>query len=123
MNQPTQAPTETPSHLTEAPPQAPTARQIETALRQQSNWLRLDGLCARRACRRARTCRGQPRDCLARYAPLVPQEVHDGVMAMLEGRRLGLSFDQAREQWPDETDAILEWRQLIEDAYAGGVKE
>ena len=120
MNPPIDDVTETSIHPTDAPAPPPPAHETEAALRQQSNWLRLDGLCARRACRRARTCRGQPRECLARYAPLVPQEVHDGMMAMLEGRRLGLSFDQARERWPDETDAILEWTQLIEDSYKGG---
>jgi hypothetical protein len=116
MNEPIQGQTET-------PPQPPTAAQIDAGLRMRSKWLCLYGICARRACRRARKCRGRPQECLRRYAPLVPQEVHDGMMAMLEGRKLGLTFNQARERWPDETDALLEWTQLIEDSYVDGAEE
>jgi hypothetical protein len=66
-----------------------------------------------RACRRACRCRGEPRDCLARYAPLVPEATRDGVQAMIEGRRLDLDFDALRAEAPDAIAAVIEWSEQM----------
>jgi hypothetical protein len=39
--------------------------------------------CAKPACRRARGCRGEPRACLDRHLPQVPQKARDRVRALL----------------------------------------
>jgi hypothetical protein len=76
------------------------------------------GLCANAACRRARKCKREPRDCLARTIPLVPEEARDGVAAMLDGRRLQLSYDEVRDDAPEEVAAVEEWRVLVERSAA-----
>jgi len=86
------------------------------ALRWIADLMNLWGLCAKSACRRARACRGEPRDCLRRYAPLVPEEAREGVKALLEGQINALDFDTVREEHPDEVEAAIEWRQLVEQA-------
>jgi hypothetical protein len=44
-------------------------------------------LCANRRCRRARCCRGEPRACLDRHLPQVPQQARDRVHTMLRAAR------------------------------------
>jgi hypothetical protein len=44
-------------------------------------------LCANRRCRRARCCRGEPRECLDRHLPSVPQHARDRVRLMLRAAR------------------------------------
>ena len=82
---------------------------LTPALRWMSNMIGLWSLCAKPACRRARACQRDPHDCLARYAALVPQAARDGVKAMLEGQRYGLSYDELREDAPDEIAALESW--------------
>ena len=84
-----------------------------------SNVLRLCHLCARPACRRAQACRGEPRECLARYAPLVPEEARDGAQAMMESKDIGLSFDELRDEAP-EVDDLIEWQELVQTSAARG---
>jgi hypothetical protein len=63
-------------------------------LRWLSDLIRLYGLCASPACRRAHRCHGEPRDCLPRYAPLVPEDAVAGAEAMIHGRWHRLSFEE-----------------------------
>jgi hypothetical protein len=74
----------------------------------------VSGLCARAKCRRARACRGEPRECLARYVPLVPQEARDGVKAMVDGLMRGLDFDTMHDESEDEIEALRQWQELME---------
>ena len=80
-------------------------------LRWRANKACLWGLCSNAACRRAHECRGNPHDCVARYAPLVPEEVHEGVRIMAEYH--GLSFDELRADYPLEMDAVRDWSDLV----------
>jgi len=82
-------------------------------LRWMSNTMSLNGLCARAACRRAQACRGEPHDCLARYAPLVPEAAREGVKVMIDGLRLSLPFDDLLEEAKDELAALADWKALV----------
>jgi hypothetical protein len=81
-----------------------------------ADMLCLWGLCRKSACRRGRTCCGEPRDCLARYAPLTPEDAREGVKLMLDGRCLNLSYDDLLEEAPWEVAAVEEWWQLVRDS-------
>ena len=111
----------TPTPKTSAPktPAPDDDAALTPSLRWMANLLGLNALCARHACRRAQACRGEPRDCLVRYAPLVPEEAREGVRAMLEGRSLRLSFDEVRNDVP-EVDDLIEWRQRVDACKARG---
>jgi hypothetical protein len=85
-------------------------------LRTISNLLCLWGLCGKPACRRARQCKRDPRDCLSRYAPLVPDDARDGVAAMFEGKQCGMSYDELRAEAPLEIAAIESWIGLVHAA-------
>jgi hypothetical protein len=85
---------------------------LTPVLRWIASLMCLPALCARPACRRARACRGEPRRCLKRYAPLVPEDAREGLKAMIAGREQGLSFDGARDQHA-EIDDLLAWRELV----------
>ena len=92
------------------PSPAQSRHDAETALlRYAGTLLCLHVFCPLRACRRARRCKGEPRDCVPRYTPLVPEDARAGVEAMLEGRDLGLSFEELREEAPDEMNAAILW--------------
>ena len=82
-------------------------------LRYISSLMYLFGLCQRRDCRRARDCHGDPRDCLTRYAPLVPEAAREGVKTMLDGQHDGLAFDDVREGAEDEIDALMASRATV----------
>jgi hypothetical protein len=81
-------------------------------LRWISDMLFIPHMCARAKCHRARACRGEPRMCLARLAPLVPEEAREGVKAMIEGKLEGLEFDEAREEF-GEIDDLLAWQERV----------
>jgi hypothetical protein len=83
------------------------------ALRRMSKTLSLWGVCTHRACRRARACRGNPRDCLPRYSPLVPEDARAGADAMAEGWRFDLSFEEVLEEAPDEVKALDAWGRAV----------
>jgi len=70
-------------------------------------------LCGRAACRRAGRCSGDPHFCCEAYMPLLSDAVVAGGDAMFEGRRLGLSFDEARARWPEELAALAGWFNAI----------
>jgi hypothetical protein len=82
---------------------------LAPAFRWCADMLCLWNLCGKPACRRRRTCSGAPRECLARYAPLVPQDAREGVKQMLNGLQLQLGYDEVREDAPDEVAAVEDW--------------
>ena len=97
----------------ENPPADAHSPALTPTLRWMADLMRLPELCARPKCRCAHACRGEPRDCLARYAPLVPEAARDGVQTMLDGLAYRLSFDELRDQAP-EIDDLIEWTRLVE---------
>jgi len=84
------------------------------ALRWMSNMACLWGLCRNQACGRARQCKRDPRSCLSRYAPLVPDEVRAGVKLMFEGKQQRMSYDDLRAEAPDEIAAVEAWIARVE---------
>lgn len=85
-----------------------------------ADMLALWGVCANAKCRRARTCRGDAHDCVARHAPLVPEDAREGMKAMIEGKHEGLSFDGVQDRVYEEIEALLRWRQAV--AHANGTR-
>jgi hypothetical protein len=88
-------------------------------LRWAANLMCLPALCARATCRRAGWCRGEPRICLARYAPLVPDNAREGAKAMLDARAKELSFGEAREEFVEIEDLVA-WQALVDSCAARG---
>jgi hypothetical protein len=82
-------------------------------LRWFANLMCLPHLCGQAKCRRAQWCRGEPRKCLMRYAPLVPEDAREGAKAMLDGQWDGLTFDEARRTYA-EIDDLVAWQGLVE---------
>jgi hypothetical protein len=82
-------------------------------LRSLSTRLAIPGLCDVRACRRARACRGDPHDCLARYEPLVPDDARAGADALIEARRQGRPFDEVDEESGEEVRALVRWQDAV----------
>ncbi len=79
-----------------------------------SNLLRVWGLCDRSACRKSRACRGDSRQCVPRCGPLVPEDVRVWVAALIECKRDGLSFEDARAQLPPELEeAWAAWSEAV----------
>jgi hypothetical protein len=72
---------------------------------------------------------GEPRECLARYAPLIPEEARDGAKAMLDSLMRGVDFNTMRDECEDEIEALGEWTELVQysrtgwKARAGGSNE
>jgi hypothetical protein len=97
------------AQIDDTPPPAPFLRWI-------SNTLGLYGFCGRSACRRARACRGQPLDCVVRYAPLVPEDAGEGAKALVDGHYDRLDFDAVYDEAPDEIEALAEWTAQIKRA-------
>ncbi len=83
-------------------------------LRTLADMICLYGLCAHPACRRGRRCRGEPRDCLPRYAPLVPEDAREGAKAMIGARWHGLSFEELIDDAEDEVGALVDWADAVE---------
>lgn len=92
---------------------APQGRRDTPALRKVSTLLSIWGLCERRTCLRAQACHGDPRTCLAHYAPLVPQAVRECVKNMIEAKSHGLDFEEFREE--ADLSAYAEWEAAIRD--------
>ena len=51
-----------------------------------ANFMHLFGLCRHKRCYRERTCKQNPRECVARFAPLASDDAGAFVRAMLEGQ-------------------------------------
>jgi len=83
-------------------------------LRWVSNMACLWGFCHNPACRRARTCKRDPRFCLRRYGPLLPDEVRDGLKLMVEGRHSRKSYDDLFGEAPEEIAAVEDWVARVE---------
>ena len=83
------------------------------ALRRISEMLCLPGLCGQTGCRRTRTCHGEPRDCLSRYAPLVPEDAREGAKAMIAARRDGSSFENLLDDAREDVMALAAWADAV----------
>ena len=96
------------------PPQTPMSGNAKD-WRALSDLLRIWALCGRSACRKTRACRGDSRDCIPRCGPLVPEDVRVWVAALMECKRDGLSFDDARAQLPPELEeAWAAWSEAVQ---------
>jgi hypothetical protein len=79
-----------------------------------SDLLNIWGLCGRSACKRARACHGDSRRCIPRCSPLVPEDARIWVAALMECKREGLCFDDARAQLPEDLeDAWTAWGEAV----------
>ena len=99
-----------------APTPDNTVKSETRMLRYMSDCLALPALCRNATCRRMKQCKGQPRDCLSRFAPLVPEDAREWVKAMLEGLDDRRDFDDVREDYPDEFAAFIAWREALANA-------
>ncbi len=81
--------------------------------RWRANMLCLSDLCVKTACRRAGTCSADPDDCIGRLAPFVPEDVRDGVDALLEGNIDRLTYDEVRARAPLEVAAYEGWLEKV----------
>jgi|NGEPerStandDraft_6_1074524.scaffolds.fasta_scaffold03906_3 hypothetical protein len=68
-------------------PKGPLAPAAALAWRWANDQFGFWRLCAKPTCRRARYCRGEPRACLERHLPSVPQDMCDRVRRMLRAAR------------------------------------
>jgi hypothetical protein len=84
-------------------------RAVTAALRWMANLLRLSHFCDRSACRRAGACVCEPRGCMTRFAPLIPDDVRDGVDVLLGAKIDGLPYDEVRKAAPFEVTAYEGW--------------
>jgi hypothetical protein len=72
-------------------------------------------LCERRACRRAQCCKGDPSHCVETFGPLLPDDVHDGAIAVFEGKTEGLSFEAVVQRYPEQLAAWADWKTRLEN--------
>ena len=84
------------------------------ALRWMSDMACLWGLCRNQACARARQCKRDPRSCLSRCGPLVPELVRDGIALMLDGKANSVGYDELRAEAPEEIAAVEDWIARVE---------
>ena len=92
----------------------------DPTLRITANLLCLWGLCASAACRRAKGCKGNPGDCVTRYAPLVPEDARYGVLAIACAANDGVSNDDMRAAAPAEIAALEAWITQVHAAHGNG---
>jgi len=78
-------------------------------LRELCNSMWVWRLCDAARCRRARACRGAPRRCLARHAPLVTEEARAFVVRMFAMRQEGATFEDMIAELAEENAAFEEW--------------
>jgi len=102
----------------------PAQRREETeAFRYIANCMHLFGLCRYKRCYRDQTCLHDPRECVARFAPLAPRGARDFMRVMLDGRMNNLDFDRMKEGHEDEMEDLVHWRTLVENAREPGSVE
>ena len=102
----------------------PAERREETSMfRYIATCMHLFGLCRYKRCYRDRTCLHDPRECVARYAPLAPQGARDFMRAMLDGRMKGLDFDRMKQGHEDEMEELTYWRAFSTSARTPGTVE
>ena len=92
----------------------------DPALRITSNLLCLWGLWASAACRRAKSCKGNPGDCVTRYSPLVPEDARYGVLAIAAAANDGISDDDMRAGAGAELAALEAWITQVHAAHGNG---
>jgi hypothetical protein len=68
-------------------------------------------------CFRARRCRGDAGECVGRFINLLPPDARDFIDAALEGQRAGRPFEDLVEEYPDEFEALQEWRAALALAF------
>jgi hypothetical protein len=100
------------------PQPAPASAAYEQSLRTVGEVLCIWRLCGRTSCRRARACRGMPRECLPRYAPLVPMGARDFVIGVLNAREFGYSPEEAVANLADESEALAAWLAAVNGSRA-----
>lgn len=88
----------------------------DPALRITANLLCLWGLCANASCRRAKTCKGKPADCVARYGPLAPEDARFGALATIQGKYDGVSIEEVRMYEPAGLAALEAWAAQVRAA-------
>jgi hypothetical protein len=93
-------------------------RAVTATLRWMANLLRLSHFCVQSACRRAGTCCRNPRGCMTRLTPLIPDDVRDGVDVLLDARFFGLSYEEARKAAPFEVAAYEGWLARVRESAA-----
>ena len=96
----------------------PRAHDAETnMLRYISDGLSLPRLCRSKGCRRMLACKGEPRECLSRYAPLVPEDAREWMKAALAGLDGNLAFEEVFADHRADFEAFVAWREALEHAY------
>jgi hypothetical protein len=95
----------------------------DPALRITANLLCLWGLCATASCRRAKSCKGKPADCVTRYSPLVPEDARYGVLAIACAADDGISNEEMRAAAATELAALEAWVARVHDAANGQARE
>ena len=80
-----------------------------TLLRRISGQMQVPSLCRRAGCFRARACRGEPRDCLARCARLVPEDARAWIRRSLAAQIEAHDFDEVRADFAAEFAAYADW--------------
>jgi hypothetical protein len=78
------------------------------------NQLRVWRLCSRTACRRAQGCRKNPRACLERYAPIVPEAARWWVAGIMEAKRHDVPFEKAFAKLQPQFEALQAWYAIID---------
>ena len=68
--------------------------------------------CDRRACRRTRSCRGNPHICCASYGPLLPDGVKLWFLIFDDAKKRGLSFEEMLDEIENSpaAEAFTEWQ-------------
>ena len=94
--------------------------QHDPALRITANLLCPWGLCANASCRRAKSCKGKPTDCVTRYAPLVPEDARYGVLAIACAADDGISDEDMRAAAAAEIAALEAWIARVHTACGHG---
>jgi hypothetical protein len=77
--------------------------------RHACDWLDLHHLCANARCRKAKSCRGEPMACLRVGVAQAPESARTFVRLMIEGKELGLSFEEAMDDAEEFQDGWAAW--------------
>jgi hypothetical protein len=78
-------------------------------MRAAADMMQLSALCRRARCFRARACRGMPGDCIARYAPAVPDEARNWVAVALSGAYDKYQLVYVMGKFPEAYAAFVQW--------------
>jgi hypothetical protein len=102
-------------------PQEPRASNAD--LRRVCDFLQLWRLCPAARCGRTSECRGAPRECLMRRAPLVPPGARAFVAGLLQLKQSGRPFEEATWRLWEEQRAFDAWIEALETAAGQGACE